>query len=143
VIHQLFILLALLTASPVLADDKDAALKQLQGTWRVEALEVDGQPQPAGKGPKEIKVAGDKLTGIGPEMTLSLDPTKTPRWADLTFQRDGKEMPLRAIYEVEGDTLRLCFGVARTREQFKNERPTAFGTKGKGTALFTAKRVKP
>jgi uncharacterized protein (TIGR03067 family) len=140
---QQLILLALLGSSPFAADDKDAALKQLQGTWRVEALEVDGQPQPAGKAPKEIKIAGDKLTGIGPEMTLSLDPTKKPRWADLTFKRDGKEMPLRAIYELEGDTLRLCFGVARTREEFKNERPTTFETRGKGTALFTAKRVTP
>ena len=122
--------------------DTAKELKQLQGTWRIVALEVDGKPQPAEKSPKEIIIAGDKLDGLGPEMILKIDATKKPKWADLTFKKGDKEFPIRAIYELDGDNFKLCFSMAKAGKAFENKRPEGFDTAGKGTALFLAMRMK-
>ncbi len=128
---------------PIAGEKVDAKqeLKLLQGTWRVLALEVDGKAQPPEKSPKEIIIAGNKVTGIGPEMTMRLDPTKKPKWVDLAFKKMDKVYPIRAIYEIEGNNLKICMPLAAKGKVFENKRPEGFSTAGKGVALFTAKRV--
>lgn len=120
--------------------DAKKELELLQGTWKV-ALEVDGKVQPAEKSPKEIIIAGNKLTGIGPDMTMRLDPTKKPKWVDLTFKKMNKAYPIRAIYEIDGNHLKICIPLAAKGKVFENKRPESFATAGKSVALFTAKRV--
>jgi uncharacterized protein (TIGR03067 family) len=121
--------------------DPNQELKLLAGTWRVVMVEIDGKAQPAEKSPKEIVIAGNKLSGIGPEMTMTLDPTKKPKWVDLTFKKGDKDYPIRAIYEIEGDNLQLCIPMARKGKLFDNKRPESFDTAGKDAALFQAKRT--
>jgi uncharacterized protein (TIGR03067 family) len=121
--------------------DSKQELKLLEGTWRVLALEVDGKVQPAEKSPKEIIIAGNKLTGIGPDMTMKLDPTKKPKWVDLAFKKMDKAYPIRAIYEIKGDNLKICMPLAPKGKSFDNKRPGGFDTAGKAVALFIAKRA--
>jgi uncharacterized protein (TIGR03067 family) len=121
--------------------DLKRELELLQGTWRVVAVEIDGKSQPREKSPKEIVIAGNKLSGIGPEMTMTLDPTKKPKWMDLTFKKEDKDYPVKAIYEIEGDKLKLCIPLAPVGKMFENKRPESFDTAGKAVALFKAERA--
>ncbi len=121
--------------------DSKQELKLLEGTWQVLTLEVDGKPQPPEKSPKEFVITDNKLTGIGPEMTMMLDATKKPKWVDLTFKKKDKDYPIKAIYELEGDNLKICMPLAAKGKVFENKRPENFDTAGTGVALFTAKRA--
>lgn len=53
--------------------------------------------------------------------TIKLDPTKTPKHLDLTFKRDGQTVVAPCIYELDKDTLKLCYD--------EGTRPTEFKTK--------------
>jgi uncharacterized protein (TIGR03067 family) len=135
----LFLALAL----PVCSEGKagsEQELNKLQGTWKVTAIEVDGKPQAKDKAPAEFKIAGNKLTGLGPDMTITLDPTKKPKWIDLTFKKGDKSIPIRAIYALEGDELKLSIPLAPVGKAFKNQRPENFETEGEPVVLFKAKR---
>jgi uncharacterized protein (TIGR03067 family) len=137
-----FVLIALAISDRVTAQGDGAKeLKQLDGTWEVTALEVDGKVQPKEKSPKQIVITGDKLTGLGPEMTITVDPAKKPKWIDLIFKKDNKQYPIRSIYEISGDELRICMPLAPRGKGFDNKRPESFDTKGKAVALFKAKRA--
>jgi uncharacterized protein (TIGR03067 family) len=115
-------------------------LNRLQGSWGIVTIEAEGEPQPKDKLPPGFKIAGNKLTGLGPEMTITLDPTKKPKWIDLTFKRGDKSFPIRAIYALEGDDLKICMPVVEPGKAFDNRRPESFETKGKFAALIKAKR---
>ena len=69
---------------------------------------------------------------------VKLDATKTPAHIDILPQEGGdKGKTVKGIYELKGDTLRLCFG--RPDE----DRPTAFASKeGDKTFLVEFKREK-
>ena len=137
-----FVLIALaISARAPAQGDRAQELKQLEGTWDVIAFEVDGKVQPKEKSPKQFLISGNKLTGLGPEMTITLDATKKPRWIDLAFKKKDKLYPIRAIYDVSGDELRICMPLAPTGKAFDNNRPGSFETKGKAVALFKTKRA--
>jgi uncharacterized protein (TIGR03067 family) len=116
-------------------------LKKLQGTWNVVSLEVDGKPEPKSKAPKQLVIAGDKLTGFGPVMKLTLDPGKTPKWVDLTYTKGDKAFPVYAIYEFRENDLKLSIPIARAGKPFLNERPQNFAAEGKDVALLTLRRA--
>jgi uncharacterized protein (TIGR03067 family) len=111
--------------------DRDA----LQGTWLPEAAELGGKPFPD-EVRKTIKlvVKDDKYTvTVGQIMdqgTVKLNPAAKPKEMDITGT-DGpnKGRTILAIYERDGDTLRVCYDLGG-----KN-RPTEFKTK-EGTQLF-------
>jgi len=68
--------------------------------------------------------------------TLSADTTRSPNTLDLRF-KSGPETGRRrsAIFELDGDTWRLCLTVTATT------RPTSFATaSGSGLALETLRR---
>jgi uncharacterized protein (TIGR03067 family) len=78
---------------------------------------------------------GDQVLVAG---TVTLDPTKKPKASDLTLtEGENKEKRGVAIYELTGDTFRLC--AARPGEK----RPTEFSAKaGSGQMLIVYKREK-
>lgn len=138
----LFALMAIVSTSAVCGQtDAKQDFKLLAGAWRVVTFEIHGKAMPAEKSPKDFVIVGDQLTGLGPPMVLTLDPTKKPKWVDLTFKKDDKSYPLRGIYEVNGEDLKLCIPMAEIGKLFENKRPQSFDTVGKGTALFLAKRI--
>jgi uncharacterized protein (TIGR03067 family) len=118
----------------------EAELKRLEGQWRVVAYEVDGMQS------DEVKVvarfAKGKMTLLAPaperspEFTLTIDPSKSPSWMDLTTQTG--EVTYRGIYELKGDTLRV---VSQTKAE--GARPAVFGAaKGSGLVMYTFKQFK-
>jgi uncharacterized protein (TIGR03067 family) len=121
------------------AKDGDA----LQGTWLPSAAELGGKAFPD-EVRKSIKlvVKDDRYTvTVGKAVdkgTVKLNPAAKPKEIDITGT-DGpnKGKTIKAIYEHDGDTLRVCYDLGG------KGRPTAFATK-EGTQLFlvTYKRAK-
>jgi uncharacterized protein (TIGR03067 family) len=99
------------------------------------------------KGAKAVfKVpAGDMLIG---GFVIKIDPTKRPKTVDIWSDESsfGKSVedtlkgpPVLAIYELDGDTLRVCWAPVA-----KRDRPTEFAAKtGSGHGLVVLKREKP
>ena len=118
-------------------------LEQLQGTWQMVSHEMNGRPDDALKGATRV-VEGDRFTiKKGDEIlrsaTMKLDPTKEPRWIDITFTEGSETGKVRrGIYVLEGDLQTICYG------DLGEERPTEFVSKpGTGHRLVVFKRVKP
>lgn len=109
--------------------------ESIQGTWLPSAAEFAGM-----KFPDEIRkslrmvIKGDQYlvteAGSPDQGTLKLNPNTTPKQMDI-ISTDGanKGRTFLAIYELDGDTLRVCYDLSG------NGRPTEFATK-QGTKLF-------
>ena len=143
-------LLLVATASIAAADDaKDEAIKkdrkQIEGTWRVVSLEVNGN-KVSDEDAKKIKVVNGPdgtwtLFSDGKEIgkgTNSFDPTKTPKLIDFTqTEGEGKGNLYLGIYELGENTRKLCFAPPG------KDRPTEFATApGSEHVLVTFERVK-
>ena len=116
---------------------KDVA--KLQGTWKVVVLEGGGTKAPEGSF-KEMQylIEGDKMSVTGKPRdlcTYRVDATAKPKAIDIP---GGEKEFSKAIYEVEGDTLKLCFS-----QSTKADRPKDFSTAGTEYLCFTLKREKP
>jgi uncharacterized protein (TIGR03067 family) len=109
----------LAASSPLLGGGKDTgedALKKVQGTWKFLSHEMNGQPTPREEVEKlKISFSGDKfsVTEDGKVLqagTNKLDPTKKPAHIDATVtDGQGKGVTMLGVYELKGDTLRVCF----------------------------------
>jgi uncharacterized protein (TIGR03067 family) len=142
----------LLAAAP--AEEARKEREKLVGTWLVVSVEVNGQKAPAGavKDFRFIFTAdsltrkrGDKAeSGAG----YKLDPSKSPKWLDMTGTTDGKEHAVPTIYKLDGDTLTLCFRSDYKKKDGKpneaQKRPEKFdGGAGSKQVLMVLKREKP
>ena len=124
--------LLLTTTAMFAADDaKDEAIKkdrkQIEGTWRVVALEVNGN-KVSDEDAKKITVVNGpdgtwSLHSEGKEIskgTNSFDPTKKPKTIDFTpTEGEGKGNLYLGIYELGENARKLCFvppGQDRPRE---------------------------
>ncbi len=135
---------ALFVSSVSYGDDVKSDTQALQGTWLPATAELGGN-----KFPDEILkmiklvIKDDKYTvtvGTQPDQgTVKLEPSAKPKALTITGTEGpnkGKTIP--AIYELNGDTLRVCYNLGGA------ERPTAFETKaGTQQFLVTYKREKP
>jgi uncharacterized protein (TIGR03067 family) len=138
-------------SQPITADDtKEEAvmkdMKALSGMWTVVSAERDGKKLTDeqlkgitltydGTGKASVK-KGDQLLFDG---TIRIDPTKKPKTQDATQTSAGenKGKTTLSIYEVDGDTLKIC-----SAEPGK-DRPTEFSAKpGSGHFLREFKREK-
>jgi uncharacterized protein (TIGR03067 family) len=127
------------------ADDKQADAKKdqekLQGEWTMQSGERDGEQFPDDL-LKSLKrtVTGDKytITRDGETFakgTYTLDPSQKPKTIDAKLE--GNDQPVRGIYELDGDTLKIC--VAGPGEA----RPKEFATKAEsGLTLVVWKKAK-
>ena len=134
--------LLLLAGAPQDQAKKD--LQRLQGTWIMVALEVDGKLVGEDKlKDTTLVIKGNKyITRVREreiETTFTLDPSKKPKAIDMVFaDGDKKDKVLKGIYEIDGDTLRICRGLSP-----EGDRPAQFGTwPDTGIFVVTWKRQK-
>jgi RNA polymerase sigma-70 factor (ECF subfamily) len=113
-------------------DPATKELERLQGTWVAVSAERQGKEVPEEK-VKEAKItlviSMDKFTlktarGTGElKGTLKIDPTRQPKTMDWSALRpeDKNAVNAKGIYQLDGDTLRFCYG--------GQDRPSKFKTK--------------
>ncbi|HTI70431.1 MAG TPA: TIGR03067 domain-containing protein [Candidatus Limnocylindria bacterium] len=132
IVGTLLTLGAMLASSSVgRADDA----KELEGLWKPSVAELGGQPMPEAV-LKVISLKMEKgqyqvLVGNSPDKgTYTIDPTAKPRGITVKGvegANQGKTFP--AIYELDGDTLRICYDLSGAK------RPTEFKSPA-GTKLY-------
>jgi RNA polymerase sigma factor (sigma-70 family) len=113
--------------------------KKLQGTWQAVSGEENGQPltddfvknYKATFAGNRVKLTAIDDSGTG---TIKLDPKQNPKTIDIHIKENEEAI---GIYEVTGDTLKLCMVEAKPG----NERPTEFVGKGQ-QILIVFKRTK-
>lgn len=124
--------------------DAEKELKKFQGVWTIESLESGGKkiPAEAMKG-MTLTYEGDKYTVKNGKDVIQvgaqkLDPSKSPKTLDGTITEGfGKGAVMPGIYEIDGDTLKVCF------DEEGKKRPTEFKTAdGSKTTLVVYKRMK-
>jgi uncharacterized protein (TIGR03067 family) len=123
------------------ADGKD---ETLEGTWLPSSAELGGKPFPEEvRKTIRLEIKGEEYTvTVGAESdrgTCKLDPSAKPKALDITgTEGPNKGKTILAIYERDGDTLRVCYDLGG------KSRPTEFKTTA-GSRLFLVeyKRQKP
>jgi uncharacterized protein (TIGR03067 family) len=131
--NALLIGLALVVISTARAGDPEAVKKDmagLQGQWSMVSAVVNGNPMP-----DEVRAAASRVT-VGNVVTvmagtnlliqanITIDPSKNPKAMDYhMIGGHSKGYTTLGIYELEGDTLKSCYGPAGTA------RPSDFSNK--------------
>ena len=128
------------------ADDKADAekeLKKFEGTWTFASVEAGGKEEPADEfkgmtvtfeGDKFTVKKGDEVIQVG---TQKLDPSRSPKAVDVTVTEGlSKGAVMLGIYEIGGDTLKVCF------DPEGKKRPTEFKGAPGAQTLVVHQRVK-
>jgi uncharacterized protein (TIGR03067 family) len=128
---------ALVLVDAAAARTESADEKELQGKWIVESFEYNGNPverlKEAVREFKDGKYSLTPKTGDGIEGSVKLDASATPKTIDL----DVNGRILKGIYELTGDTLKMCYNLTR------DERPSEFVSKpDSGLIVIVHKRGK-
>ena len=135
---KITILLSVLSFAGVLATfagDKSNDPKDIQGTWLPVKAELSGKPMPDEFLKKiiSLKLDGGKYLVTAESLdkgTYTMDAAAKPRTIDITGTEGpnvGKKIP--AIYELNGDTLRICYNLGG------GTHPTEFKSPA-GTRIF-------
>src|SRR5437660_163197 len=110
-------------------DDTKKELERFRGTWRFESIEMEGKAVPADVLKDAVlTLDGDKFTVKVPMVTykgtFKVDVSKKPKTIDVTYtEGPEKGKTSRGIYELEGDTYKVCM------DPEGKQRPTKFETK--------------
>jgi uncharacterized protein (TIGR03067 family) len=128
---------ACLVAAAANADGPSDELKKFEGIWLVESATRDGKPAEDWKD-AQLVFAGDKMTFKGPKgeqkHIYKVDPSKKPTAIDFAFaKKDPSLAPQLGIYELDGNTLKLCIGPV-------DQRPTEFSDKKGLLAVLKRKK---
>jgi uncharacterized protein (TIGR03067 family) len=142
--NSMLLLWFLLLASGEVRPGDAKEQEKLEGTWSF--VKSSGGPNQKKekraavrmvfKGDTVFFVAeGDKRSALG---TYTVDPGKDPKTMDITLDNDGAKVITRAIYELDGDTLKLCHYLGGRASK---ERPKGF-VADKQTVVGILKREK-
>lgn len=118
-------------------------MANLQGAWKVVALEGGGNKAPEDflkKQPWRIVFKGDRVSLSGKDKDLReyrLEPGGEAQAIDIIVDAKQQEI-IKARYAVEGDSLRICFSQLTTLP-----RPRNFNTEGTKYLLLVLRREKP
>ena len=132
-----------LLATPLVRADAAADdWKKLAGAWKVDAATLNGEDATGAFKEAVLTIEEGKykvaFAGMSDAGTLKLDPARKPKLMTITGTdgpNRGKTLP--AIYEIEADTLKVCYTL-----EGKNP-PTEFkSTADNKTLLVTYKRDK-
>lgn len=135
--------LAVLTVGPILRADEKDEWKGLKGTWNIEKAISKGADQSTIFKSFVLTIDEGKYTlnyGAGVDKgTLKIDAAAKPRRLTITGT-DGpsKGKTIEAIYEVDGDALKICYAIDG------KDPPKEFESKeGTQTLFVVYKRGKP
>ena len=119
-------------------------LKRFEATWKFVSIEVRGRSVPADLFQDDrLILKGKQFTstvqGNTTHGTFKIDPTREPKTIDITFtDGPGKDNSQKGIYELDGDTQKICWAAPG------KPRPTEFEAKPKsGRMLQVLEKVKP
>ncbi len=93
-------------------------LERIQGNWTFVGLEQEGAPVTKGRHydqAREMKWAfqGDCFHNTAPAFkadgTFAIDPSQRPPILDVFLKNGDKTMTVRMLYQLQGDSLRLCY----------------------------------
>ena len=136
----LFLGILFSVVTSALAEGED----DLKGEWEVISFTGDGEEIPKDKSPiAKLVFDKTKLTMTGDqkpkEFSYKLNASKKPKQMDLTpLSGPFKDKTTLAIYELSGDTLKLC-----VYNKESKERPAEFKSeKGSSLGLLILKRIK-
>jgi uncharacterized protein (TIGR03067 family) len=102
--------------------------KKMEGTWAPVTAEASGKefPEEIRKTIKLVLTGGKYVVTVGKETdegTCKVDSTKKPKTLDITGVKGPNQgKTILAIYELTGDTLRVCYDLSG------KGRPTEFKT---------------
>jgi uncharacterized protein (TIGR03067 family) len=122
------------------AESKEQALAKLQGKWRVERIEENGVAEPDDEAKRFLLTFKGtridvQLRGQTEHTDFTINPEKSPKEIDMIPQYgDDKGKVFRGIYEIDGDSVRICATPLA-------ERPKKFASE-QGTLLLILKRAK-
>jgi RNA polymerase sigma factor (sigma-70 family) len=123
---------------------KERDQELIQGLWQAESLEASGQKAPRDAIDQfQVRFEKNRITFVHEKRThtFELDSAAKPKTMNLTpgdGEAKGKKLEC-AIYELDGDTLKICMD----KEGEAGKRPSEFKTTPKdGMALIVLKRVK-
>jgi uncharacterized protein (TIGR03067 family) len=124
-------------------DDLKKEMARLEGEWSMVSGEANGfaMPKEMLKSGKRVAQDGETTISFGAQVYFrakyTLDPTKKPRAIDYQMtEGPTKGKTHLGIYELDGDTLRLCFAAPG------RERPTEFTAReGSQRTLSVWKRI--
>jgi uncharacterized protein (TIGR03067 family) len=135
---------ALIVCGSSAARGADGKVDTLEGTWLPSSAEFGGQPFPEEvRKTIRLEIKDDDYTvTVGTKVdrgTCKLDPQAKPKALDITgIEGPNKGKTILAIYERDGDTLRVCYDLGG------KGRPTEFkSTAGSRLFLVEYKRQKP
>jgi len=140
-----------LSLAIVRAADPGADQKKIQGMWRYTKIVEDGVEMPLKGEDPDLGFDGDQTFWVidgqrTNRATFRLDERSAPKSIDLT-QLDGKEkgQTMRGIYQLSGDTLKLCLKSAESRPtEFKSTKEQiVFELKRKRATSVPASRPNP
>ena len=107
--------LGVLTAAAT-ADDAN----KMQGSWTIVSSLDDGQDVKNEIGGR-VRISDTEIildfTEKKDSLSYKLDPSKSPKWIDLI----GKKVTYLGIYELDGDTLKICFSESGKERSTKFE----------------------
>jgi uncharacterized protein (TIGR03067 family) len=119
-------------------------LKRFEATWKFVSTEFEGNSVPAERFQDDrLILKGNQSTstvqGNTVHGTFKIDPAAMPKTIDITFtDGPGKNNTLKGIYELEGDTQKICWAAPG------KPRPKAFEAKPEsGQLLQVLEKVKP
>jgi uncharacterized protein (TIGR03067 family) len=130
------------------AAKEDKTVGLLSGSWRFVNGEANGRDYSGKLTPRSImKVAGNKViidAGLEDskpvELEFTINTTRKPHEIDLLFRTVMETERVMGIFEVQGDTMKLCYSAPPGAS-----RPTAFSSTSDKAALkiqlFTLKRI--
>jgi uncharacterized protein (TIGR03067 family) len=127
--NALLLLAGLLVACPSISGGDAKERERLQGTWRfVKFTDAAGKTQEKRtgfgilfKGERIAFVTGDNKPTV--QGTYQIDAGKTPKTMDIILDKDGKKLVTQTIYEISGNTLKICHYLGK---KAADERPTEF-----------------
>ena len=121
--------------------------KKLQGTWVAASAEVRGREEKPLRVSMKMGITGTKVTITrsdreqpGVEEIRRMDPSKTPKQIDPTWERRGKAWHVLGLYKLDGDTLTLCTPHFVSDDPAKAKRPPAFTSEGGEIIVYQRER---